>query len=42
MFPQEMIEEFKKNGMKYDEKVLIKYMGGDWKNKCERSLHLAK
>ena len=42
LFSKEMIDDISKNGNKYDEKILIKHMGKEWKNKCEISLLLAK
>jgi len=44
-FPKELVEEMRAVGFKADvegTKILMKHFGKDWKDKCERSLLLAK
>ena len=45
LFPKELVEALRANGFKADAKgteILMKAYGGEWRDKCERSLLLAK
>lgn len=44
-FPRDLVEQMRANGFKADSKgmaVLQKHFGAEWRDKCERSLFLAK
>ena len=45
VFPKELVDQVRANDFKMTDatlKLLMQAYGGDWKNKCERSLLLAK